>query len=103
MVRVLSKPTFTFPNIKPVFLARARTNASAGSMITSAVTSRLIPNNLKADAKGHDDTSNDQVDKRVTPGTAETGRNDGHGLVNAETEKESNRDLQSLFYTETLS
>lgn len=46
-----------------------------------------ICNNLKADAKGHDDTSNDQVDKRVTPGTAETGRNDGHGLVNAETEK----------------
>ena len=31
---------------------------------------------------------------------AETGRNDGHGLVNAETEKESNRDLQSLFYAE---
>ena len=55
-----------------------------------------ICNNLKADAKGHDDTSDDQVDKRVTPGTAETGRNDGHGLVNAETEKESNRDLQSL-------
>ena len=46
MVRVLSKPTFTFPNIKPVFLARARTNASAGSMITSAITSKLMPRDM---------------------------------------------------------
>ena len=41
-VRKLSNPTFTFPNFMPVVCEIARTSASAGSIITSAITSRLM-------------------------------------------------------------
>ena len=44
MVRQVSNPIFTFPKRTPIFWEIARINASAGSMITSAITSSDIPN-----------------------------------------------------------
>ena len=55
-----------------------------------------IGNYLKADAKCHDNASDDQVNKGWTPWTAEAGRDKAHGRINAEAEKECHRNLQSL-------
>ena len=55
-----------------------------------------IGNYLKADAKCHDNASDDQINKGRTPWTAEAGRDKAHGRINAEAEKECHRNLQSL-------